>query len=312
MDTICRTIPVLRCDHLPDGESCFEIVIPVPEHLKSDPVRVGQVSVQIGFKDCLGEQVGKFTKPFLALVERLFRPFSFGNLADRFDRTDNHSPGVIQRRGSEPECGALSVVEMGDGNLGEEFIPLPRDIRVSCDDIWIIVQNKVNEDRTTLVVKWQCVFELSLPEYLFCPDACHLLHRLVPCDDDSAGVDGKCGIGQEIDYVRFPALVVPDTCLCSSLEYRFLDFMGKLGKLGDRFSALLDVEVCPLVERLDNNLFAPAPGKYDERDVVFGRTDQLEKFDAVHLRHLVVRNDCFERRFPEQFYRFFPGGNRGN
>ncbi len=67
--------------------------------------------------------------------------------------------------------------------------------------------------------------------------------------------------------------------------------MDQLGELGTGVAPLLQVEVRPVVDRLDDDLLAPTSGEEDERDFHPPLPNGLEKLDPVHLRHLVVGDD---------------------
>ncbi len=52
------------------------------------------------------------------------------------------------------------------------------------------------------------------------------------------------------------------------------------------------VEICPAVQGIDCDLFTVISSKNDKWHLRISFADHLQKFDSIHFRHRIIRNDC--------------------
>jgi hypothetical protein len=70
---------------------------------------------------------------------------------------------------------------------------------------------------------------------------------MIPGYHHSIGINSKRGIGQEVDDVSFPALMIPDAHICPSVQDGLLDLMCKFGKQRFGFATFLEIEIGPFI-----------------------------------------------------------------
>ena len=94
----------------------------------------------------------------------------------------------------------------------------------------------------------------------------------------------------------------------TSAPDRLPALVEELRELGLGLAPLLEVEVDPVVDRLDHDLLAPPAGEEDERDLAEVTAAGLEEFDPVHDGHLVVRDHDVDRAAGQLRERLPTGG----
>ena len=131
----------------------------------------------------------------------------------------------------------------------------------------IRLNDHVDENPAPGPVERNRVLNVSLAQHIAGRDAGHLFDGAVPRDHVPGLVDGKRGIRKKIDDIGKTPLGVMERAFCLSCPYRLTNFVRKLGKLGLRVAAFLEIEVRTVVDRLDHDLLASPAGKKDKRDV---------------------------------------------
>jgi len=75
--------------------------------------------------------------------------------------------------------------------------------------------------------------------------------------------------------------------------------MGEVKDLNLEISPLVLVKISTCIEGGNHCLLVVIAGEHDERKTGIDRTDPGEQVDAVHLRHIIIRDDCHDLMIPE-------------
>ena len=90
---------------------------------------------------------------------------------------------------------------------------------------------QVNNDGPALAIHRDRIFIIPFSQHFCGTDASHLFNGTIPGYHHTMDIDRKRGIGQEVDDVRFPALMVSDTRLCPFFLDCQVDLVRKLSEL---------------------------------------------------------------------------------
>jgi len=126
--------------------------------------------------------------------------------------------------------------------------------------------DQVDEHAPPLAVEGAGVLVVALPHGRGCGDRGEFLHCLVPCNHGAFGVDGKSGVGKEVDDVGEPFF------RCSKRELGLHpadclpELVGELGELRAGVAAFLEVKVGAVIDRSDHDFLAALAGEKDVRE----------------------------------------------
>ena len=233
----------------------------------------------------------KFPVFGLTLADQLVCMSLAGDIPHGFDRPGYFTILVIEQRGFHEEVPGFSGGMRNPGFRDQDII-LPLDDRV-IEGTYLLrrLKNQIDQDRPALRVKRKRVLIVPFADYRECRNSAHDLERLVPRNYHTFRIDGKRGIREEIDDICKALLRIAECVQRMPPLDCDKDLMAEFGKLGLGGPAFLEIEVNTVVDRFYHHFLASFAGKEDEGNIPVGNAHFLEESNAVHNRHLVIRDN---------------------